>query len=90
MHSQARQSNDTAPVEPGRHSTSSFVTVTHVNKSFTAAGNEQKRVCEGGSRMDVFRSVILPGSMSAIIADLKAGVPFALIGVIVGEFIAPG
>jgi ABC-type nitrate/sulfonate/bicarbonate transport system permease component len=42
----------------------------------------------GGSKLDVFRSVILPGSMPAIIAGLKAGVPFALIGVVVGEFIA--
>ena len=45
-------------------------------------------VLMGGSKLDVFRSVILPGSMPAIIAGLKAGVPFALIGVIVGEFIA--
>src|ERR1700728_2420362 len=45
-------------------------------------------VLMGGSRLDVFRSVILPGSMPSIIAGLKAGVPFALIGVIVGEFIA--
>jgi NitT/TauT family transport system permease protein len=42
----------------------------------------------GGSRLDILRSVILPGSMPAVIAGLKAGVPFALIGVIVGEFIA--
>jgi NitT/TauT family transport system permease protein len=45
-------------------------------------------VLMGGSKLDVFRSVILPGSMPSIIAGLKAGVPFALIGVIVGEFIA--
>jgi len=45
-------------------------------------------VLMGGSKLDVFRNVILPGSMPAIIAGLKAGVPFALIGVIVGEFIA--
>ena len=45
-------------------------------------------VLMGGSRLDIFRNVILPGSMPAIIAGLKAGVPFALIGVIVGEFIA--
>ncbi len=45
-------------------------------------------VLMGGSRLDIFRSVILPGSMPSIIAGLKAGVPFALIGVIVGEFIA--
>jgi NitT/TauT family transport system permease protein len=45
-------------------------------------------VLMGGSKLDVFRSVILPGSMPSLIAGLKAGVPFALIGVIVGEFIA--
>lgn len=42
----------------------------------------------GGSKLDIFKSVILPGSMPSTIAGLKAGVPFALIGVIVGEFIA--
>jgi NitT/TauT family transport system permease protein len=45
-------------------------------------------VLMGASKLDIFRSVILPGSMPSIIAGLKAGVPFALIGVIVGEFIA--
>jgi NitT/TauT family transport system permease protein len=42
----------------------------------------------GGSKLDILRTVVLPGSMPAIIAGLKAGVPFALIGVVVGEFIA--
>jgi NitT/TauT family transport system permease protein len=45
-------------------------------------------VLMGANRVDIFRKVILPGSMPSIIAGLKSGVPFALIGVIVGEFIA--
>jgi NitT/TauT family transport system permease protein len=45
-------------------------------------------VLMGANRLDVFRKVIMPGAMPSIIAGLKAGVPFALIGVIVGEFIA--
>ena len=48
----------------------------------------QVLVLVGGSKLDILRTVVVPGTMPAIIAGLKAGVPFALIGVVVGEFIA--
>lgn len=42
----------------------------------------------GGSRMYIIRKVVFPSLATSIFAGLKAGVPFAMIGVIVGEFVA--
>jgi NitT/TauT family transport system permease protein len=42
----------------------------------------------GASRLLIVRRVIFPSVSTAIFAGLKAGVPFAMIGVIVGEFVA--
>lgn len=42
----------------------------------------------GGSRMFIIRKVVFPSLATPIFAGLKAGVPFAMIGVIVGEFVA--
>jgi NitT/TauT family transport system permease protein len=42
----------------------------------------------GGSRLYIIRKVIFPSLATPVFAGLKAGVPFAMIGVIVGEFVA--
>lgn len=42
----------------------------------------------GGSRLLIIRRVVFPSLATSIFAGLKAGVPFAMIGVIVGEFVA--
>jgi NitT/TauT family transport system permease protein len=42
----------------------------------------------GGSRLFIIRKVVFPALATPIFAGLKAGVPFAMIGVIVGEFVA--
>lgn len=42
----------------------------------------------GASRLYLVRKVIFPSLSVPIFAGLKAGVPFAMIGVIVGEFVA--
>lgn len=42
----------------------------------------------GGKQLAQIRWVVLPSLASGIMAGLKAGAPFAMIGVIVGEFIA--
>jgi NitT/TauT family transport system permease protein len=42
----------------------------------------------GASRRDVTRSVILPSALPSIMVGLKVGVPFAMIGAILGEYIA--
>ena len=42
----------------------------------------------GGKRWDVLRYVTLPSLVSPFFAGLKAGAPLAVIGVIIGEFLA--
>lgn len=42
----------------------------------------------GGSRLFIIRKVLFPSLATPIFTGLKAGVPFAMIGVIVGEFVA--
>jgi NitT/TauT family transport system permease protein len=42
----------------------------------------------GGSRLFIIRKVVFPSLATPVFAGLKAGVPFAMIGVIVGEFVA--
>lgn len=42
----------------------------------------------GAKRSTVIRKVVIPSITPALLAGLKAGVPFAMIGVVVGEFIA--
>lgn len=42
----------------------------------------------GASRTYIIRKVVFPSLGTPIFAGLKAGVPFAMIGVIVGEFVA--
>lgn len=44
----------------------------------------------GAQRSQQLRYVIVPYMAPAILAGLSAGIPFALIGVVVGEFIAAG
>lgn len=43
---------------------------------------------QGASDWQIFRKVMLPGAASWIMTGLKMSLPFALIGVIVGEFLA--
>jgi NitT/TauT family transport system permease protein len=42
----------------------------------------------GASEWEIFRLVVLPGATAWIMTGLRTSLPFALIGVIVGEFIA--
>lgn len=42
----------------------------------------------GASQWQVFRKIVLPASTAWIMTGLRTSLPFALIGVIVGEFIA--
>lgn len=42
----------------------------------------------GGTRLDVYRKVILPGSIPTILSAMKVNVGLALVGVIIGEFLA--
>ncbi|HEV8721517.1 MAG TPA: ABC transporter permease [Candidatus Binatia bacterium] len=42
----------------------------------------------GASRWQVVREVFLPGTLPFILVGLRAGIPFSVIGAVVGEFIA--
>lgn len=42
----------------------------------------------GASRRDLLLKVTLPGSMSGVITGLRVAVPYALIGVVIGELVA--
>ena len=42
----------------------------------------------GGTRFDVYIKVILPSSVPGIISNMKVNVGLALVGVIIGEFLA--
>lgn len=42
----------------------------------------------GATQWQIFRKVVLPGAASWIMTGLRTSLPFALIGVIVGEFVA--
>ena len=42
----------------------------------------------GGTRGDAFRKVVLPGSVPTILSNMKVNIGLALVGVIIGEFLA--
>ena len=60
-----------------------YAGVSSVNEEYVNAARIM-----GSSRLQVFRRVVMPAAMPAIILGFKMGVPFAMIGAIVGEFIA--
>ena len=42
----------------------------------------------GGNRADAFRKVVLPSSIPVILSNMKVNIGLALVGVIIGEFLA--
>ena len=42
----------------------------------------------GGTKKDVLTKVLLPGSYSLIISNMKVNIGLCLVGVIIGEFLA--
>lgn len=42
----------------------------------------------GGSKRDAFSKVVLPGSIPTILSNMKVNIGLALVGVIIGEFLA--
>nr|WP_209859146.1 ABC transporter permease [Paenibacillus shirakamiensis] len=66
-----------------------IITTLVVNSAFHEVDPNLVKVVRtfGGSRRDVFRSVIFPASFPAIVSTLKVNVGMAWVGVIVGEFL---
>ncbi len=60
-----------------------FAGVVSVNEEYIQAARIM-----GASQWRIFQRVILPAAMPAVFTGFKMGVPFAMIGAIVGEFIA--
>ena len=42
----------------------------------------------GGTRKDVLRKVLLPGSIPLIVSNMKVNAGLCLVGVMIGEFLA--
>jgi NitT/TauT family transport system permease protein len=60
-----------------------FAGINNVDQSFVRIGRAM-----GATRAQLFSRVILPASMPWIFAGVKIAIPYALVGALVGEFIA--
>lgn len=60
-----------------------FTGVRHINEEFV-----QLARIMGATRAQVTRRIILPAALPFVMTGLKMGVPFSMIGAIIGEFIA--
>lgn len=66
------------------------VTVIMAYTGFTEVDANKVKVVRtfGGNKLQVFRKVILPGSVPTLLAAVKVNLGLTLVGVIVGEFLA--
>jgi NitT/TauT family transport system permease protein len=67
-----------------------IVTVIMTYTGFTEVDDNKVKVVRtfGGNKLQVFRKVILPGSIPTLLAAIKVNLGLTLVGVIVGEFLA--
>ena len=65
-----------------------FITTLMLYTGFRAIDPDKVRLVRlyGGSRADVIRKVLLPGTVPMMISTLKVNVGLSLVGVVVGEF----
>ncbi|PTQ52050.1 MAG: Hydroxymethylpyrimidine ABC transporter, transmembrane component [Brockia lithotrophica] len=66
-----------------------FVTIQVLTSAFAGVDANFLRLAYslGASRLDVFRKIVFPASLSTLLAALKVNIGLAWIGVIVGEFL---
>jgi len=66
-----------------------FVTIQVLTSAFATVDANFLRLAYslGASRLDVFRKIVFPASLSTLLATLKVNIGLAWIGVIVGEFL---
>lgn len=67
-----------------------FGSVISLYAGFLQVDSEKLKLIEtlGGSRKDAFSKVVLPASIPTILSTMKVNIGLALVGVIIGEFLA--
>ena len=67
-----------------------FGSILTLHNGFSTMDPEQIKLIYslGGTKKDVLRKVLLPGSLPLIISNMKVNVGLCLVGVIIGEFLA--
>ena len=67
-----------------------FGSVINLYTGFRQVDNEKIKLIYtlGGSKRDAFCKVVLPGSVPTILSNMKVNIGLALVGVIIGEFLA--
>ena len=67
-----------------------FGSVISLYTSFRQVDSEKLKLIRtlGGSRVDAFHKVVLPSSIPAVLSNMKVNIGLALVGVIIGEFLA--
>ena len=70
--------------------TAVFGSILTLHNGFSTMDPEQIKLIYslGGTKKDVLRKVLLPGSLPLIISNMKVNVGLCLVGVIIGEFLA--
>ena len=67
-----------------------FGSVISLYTSFKQVDSEKLKLIYtlGGNRFDAFHKVVLPSSIPAVLSNMKVNIGLALVGVIIGEFLA--
>lgn len=67
-----------------------FGSVISLYTSFKQVDSEKLKLVYtlGGNRFDAFHKVVLPSSIPAVLSNMKVNIGLALVGVIIGEFLA--
>ena len=67
-----------------------FGSVISLYTSFKQVDSEKLKLIYtlGGNRFDAFQKVVLPSSIPAVLSNMKVNIGLALVGVIIGEFLA--
>lgn len=67
-----------------------FGSVINLYTGFKSVDSEKLKLIQtlGGNRFDAFLKVVLPSSIPTILSNMKVNIGLALVGVIIGEFLA--
>lgn len=82
--------NGTKTIVAAAVSVAVFGSILTLHNGFSTMDSDQIKLIYslGGTRRDVLKKVLLPGSMPLIINNMKVNVGLCLVGVIIGEFLA--